>query len=547
MNIELVKGQVQQALADTYPKGLPFPILNPAILNQAARLLVELMRPMRPDRVGGFVPGADALIGAVTALSFDLDCPMEGFIVRTGMMGHGDEEIIEGAHLGSENCIALITTVVTDGRNEERLVWRLRELDLRINIVGVFSLIHIRRGARERLKSVGVPLYSALSGDDLPEVRHAGILDERIPDLRDGLKAPQRRLLRSVDKMTTDENNHPAFRKTHKILSFHCNKYNEADQGLAYQMLVRMAQNYSIRYPLIEPLGNFGSIDGNPPADAEYTECRLSPLGKAVLEDITPKTPNHGICDSGTDDEPTVLTPRFPLLLMNGAYGQAIGANTFIPSHNLGELCRGFVAMIDNPDITLDELLLHIPGPDLPIGGVIYGRRTIRNLYEAGRGSLIVHCRYSVETDKGGRILVVTDVPSPAALDGMLANISECMRNGTLQGIRTVADYSRKNRTEVRFGLEDGADAIDILRHLSFHTSLYATFDVLHNGWPETFTLCELMRSFLTHRYKAIQHRDGTATNYRETARQEFLEIAEIYGDPRRTSIVDANPFENRP
>lgn len=533
-DVSALKTALRQRLAETYRDGSPLPLLDPEVLNPTAKLLLDLMRPARPDRIGGWSPDAAPLVGAVAAMAFGCGISAQGFLVRGGNIFHGNEERIDTAlDIDSKSRVAIVVPLVADGINEALLVDRLRERELRVDIVGVYALVDLRMGAEGKLKSVGVPLHAVFTADDLPPARYADALREEIPDWRNGLKPAQRRMLLTV----RDTAPGPKHRKSDKTISVYCERTGEPDPGIAYQTLVRLAQPYSIRYPLVDPQGNFGNIDGSPPAEAIYTECRLSKFGNAMLAEA----------DSETD--PDHLAPALPLFIVNGCGGSALWVTTSTPPHNLTEVCHGLAAMIDNPDITLDELLTHIQGPDFPTDGLIYGRAGIRDMYDKGHGLLTVFARHTVETDKkGARHIVVTEVPGPAQLREILSRSVTGLYSGAIHGIKSLNDHSnRKDGIRLLFGLEDDADANAVIQRLYRDLPLYYSQEfrltILYNGRAQTMGLLEYLRCFLEYRYAVIRQRDGSQAPVREIVRKEVLELAERFGDKRRTAIVDGSPW----
>ncbi len=336
------------------------------------------------------------------------------------------------------------------------------------------------------------------------------IVSRALPDVRDGLKPVHRRILYAMHESGFDYNR--PHRKSAHIVGGVIAKYHPHSTEAVYDSMVRMAQDFSMRLPLIDGQGNFGSMDGDPPAAMRYTEARLSKPAHYLLEDIEKETvdfqPNY---DESTK-EPTVLPSRIPNLLVNGAGGIAVGMATNIPSHNLGEVIDGVCALIDNPELTLEELMEYIPAPDFPTGGIIMGKRGIYNAFKTGRGSLVIRSRTHIETrQKDREAIIVTEVPYQVNKAKMVERIAELVNNKELEGISDLRDES--NRLGVRVVIELKKDAISevILNRLYAMTPLQTSFGVnmlaLNGGRPQQMGLKQILECFILFREEVITRR----------------------------------------
>lgn len=336
------------------------------------------------------------------------------------------------------------------------------------------------------------------------------IVSRALPDVRDGLKPVHRRILYSMNESGYDFNR--PHRKSARIVGDVIAKYHPHSTEAVYDSLVRMAQNFSLRLPLIDPQGNFGSMDGDPPAAMRYTEARLSKAAHFLMDDIDKDTvdfrPNY---DESTK-EPVVLPSRIPNLLVNGSGGIAVGMATNIPSHNLGEVIDGCCALIDNPDLTLEELMEYIPGPDFPTGAIIMGRRGIYSAFKTGRGSLTIRSRTHIETIRKDReAIIVTEVPYQVNKAKMIERMAELVQNKELEGISDLRDES--DRQGVRVVIELKRDAIPdvVLNRLFAMTPLQTSFGVnmlaLNQGRPQQMGLKEVLECFITFREEVITRR----------------------------------------
>lgn len=336
------------------------------------------------------------------------------------------------------------------------------------------------------------------------------IVSRALPDVRDGLKPVHRRILHSMN-----ENGHYPDRKyvkSARVVGDVMGKYHPHGDQAIYDALVRMAQDFSMRLMLIDGQGNFGSVDGDPAAAMRYTECRLAKPAMALLEDIDKDTVDFQENYDGNEREPTVLPARFPNLLVNGAGGIAVGMATNIPPHNLGEVIDACTAMIDNPAITIDELLDILPGPDFPTGGLILGRAGIRSAYETGRGSIIMRGRVGFETLRKEReAIVITEIPYQVNKASMVERIAELVREKKIDGISDLRDESDRDGYRVVIELKRDAERDVVLNQLYRYTPLQSSFGVntvaLDGGRPKVMTLRDMLAAFIAFREEVISRR----------------------------------------
>ncbi len=338
------------------------------------------------------------------------------------------------------------------------------------------------------------------------------IVARALPDVRDGLKPSQRRVLVAMNDLGIGPR--AKHRKCAKIAGDTSGNYHPHGESVVYPTLVRLAQDFNMRYPLVDPQGNFGSLDGDPPAAMRYTEARMTQAAVDMMEDLDKDTVDFVPNFDETRFEPTVLPAKLPNLLVNGAQGIAVGMATSIPPHNVGEVGRAIVALIDKPDITVDELMEHITGPDFPTGAIICGRSAIQQAYRTGRGKLMVRARVRVEEPerRGKTVIIVDEIPYQVNKAELVKKIAELVNEGRLEGISDIRDESDKD-TAVRVVIElkGSADPQIVLNQLFKHTQLQITFSViliaLVNGRPETLTLKELIEAYRDHRIVVIRRR----------------------------------------
>ncbi len=336
------------------------------------------------------------------------------------------------------------------------------------------------------------------------------IVSRALPDVRDGLKPVHRRILYSMHESGYEWNK--PYRKSARVVGDVIGKYHPHGDTAIYDALVRMAQNFSLRLPLIDGQGNFGSVDGDPPAAMRYTECRLAKVAHMLLEDLDKNTVEFRDNYDGSESEPSVLPARFPNLLVNGAGGIAVGMATNIPPHNLGEVITACIAYLDNPEITIPELNEIVPGPDFPTGGFILGRSGIRSAYETGRGSVIMRGRVSVETIRKDReALIITEIPYQVNKATMIEKIAELVRDKRIEGISDIRDESDRDGMRVVIELRRDAVADVVLNQVYRFSQLQSSFScnivALNGGRPEQMNLKDMIQAFTDFRENVVSLR----------------------------------------
>ena len=336
------------------------------------------------------------------------------------------------------------------------------------------------------------------------------IISRALPDVRDGLKPSQRRILAAMHDLNLGPRSQ--HRKCSKICGDTQGNYHPHGQEVIYPTLVRMGQTFSYRYPLVDGQGNFGSLDGDPPAAMRYTEARLSALATEMLADIEYDTVDFVPNYDETRTEPTVLPGRFPNLLANGATGIAVGMATSIPPHNLGEIVDAAVRLIDNPDATVDELIQLVPGPDFPTGGIICGRRGILDGYRTGRGIIQVRARAFTEVAKNGKKhIVVTEIPYQVTRTAIKERIAHAVNAGLVPGVADLRDESGSAGQRLVIELKRGEDEAVVLNQLYQHTPLQSSVSIimiaLVDNRPRTLNLKQMLGYFVRHRIEVIRRR----------------------------------------
>ncbi len=336
------------------------------------------------------------------------------------------------------------------------------------------------------------------------------IVSRALPDVRDGLKPVHRRILFGMNELGLDWNK--KYVKSARVTGDVMGKYHPHGDSAIYDALARMAQDWSLRMPLIDGQGNFGSIDGDPPAAQRYTECRLEKVAHALLDDLDKETVDFRDNYDGTMSEPVVVPAKFPNLLVNGAGGIAVGMATNIPPHNLVEVVDGCIALMDNPAIELPELMQIIPGPDFPTGALILGRSGIRSAYETGRGSVIMRGVARVEPMRGDREqIIITEVPYQVNKSTMIEKMAELVREKRIEGISDLRDESDRQGYRVVIELKRDANADVILNQLYRYTPLQTSFGcnmvALNGGKPEQMTLLDMLRAFVAFREDVVSRR----------------------------------------
>jgi len=337
------------------------------------------------------------------------------------------------------------------------------------------------------------------------------IIGRALPDVRDGLKPVHRRILFAMHDLKNDYNK--PHKKSARIVGDVIGKYHPHGDSAVYDALVRLAQDFSMRYPLVDGQGNFGSVDGDPAAAMRYTEVRMTRLAHEMLEDIDKETVGFHVNYDETLEEPDVMPARVPALLLNGSSGIAVGMATNIPPHNLNELCDAIVALIDDPQMRCEDLISYLPGPDFPTGGIIYGTAGIRDAYLTGRGKLTIRAKVEIETDAKNKTetIVVREIPYQVNKATLIAKIAELIKEKNLDGVRYVRDESDKDGMRIAIALRRDQVPDVILNHLYRHTQLENNFGIIflavvHNR-PELMNLKEILEHFIVHRKDIVVRR----------------------------------------
>jgi len=356
--------------------------------------------------------------------------------------------------------------------------------------------------------------------DDLPieqEMRESyltyamsTIVARAIPDVRDGLKPSQRRVLVAMNDLNLGPRS--KHRKCAKIAGDTSGNYHPHSGEGVYPTLVRLGQEWNLRYTLVDPQGNFGSIDGDPPAAMRYTEARMASPAVEILEDLNLDTvdtvPNY----DDTRTEPTVLPSKFPNLLVNGSQGIAVGMATSIPPHNLSEICDALVHLIEKPDATVEELMQFVKGPDFPTGGLICGRGGILDGYRTGRGRVIVRARMHTEQTRGGKTqIVITEIPYQVLKTTIIERVAHVVKAGKIPEIQDIQDHSDRTGMRIVVDVRKGAEPEVVINRLYTYTPLQSTFSIINialvNRAPRTLTIREMLQYFLQHRKEVIRRR----------------------------------------
>jgi DNA gyrase subunit A len=337
------------------------------------------------------------------------------------------------------------------------------------------------------------------------------IIGRALPDVRDGLKPVHRRVLYAMYDLSNEWNK--PFKKSARIVGDVIGKYHPHGDMAVYDALVRMAQDFSLRYPLINGQGNFGSIDGDPPAAMRYTEVRMARLASELLSDIEKKTVEFAPNYDGSLTEPAILPARFPNLLVNGSSGIAVGMATNIPPHNLQEVIAAVIAVIQNPEITIEDLMVIIPGPDFPTAGFILGQSGIREAYLTGKGTIQLRARALIERQKRTEreAVVITELPYQVNKARLLEKIAELVQEKRIEGISDLRDESDREGMRIVIELKREAVAQVVLNQLFKHTQMQVTFGIILlaivHGQPQTLNLKELIQQFINHRKEVVIRR----------------------------------------
>ncbi|MCX2832039.1 DNA gyrase subunit A [Microbulbifer thermotolerans] len=337
------------------------------------------------------------------------------------------------------------------------------------------------------------------------------IVGRALPDVRDGLKPVHRRVLFAMNELKNDWNK--PYKKSARVVGDVIGKYHPHGDTAVYDTIVRMAQPFSMRYPLVDGQGNFGSIDGDSPAAMRYTEIRMDKLAHELLSDLDKETVNFIDNYDGSEQMPEVLPSRVPNLLVNGSSGIAVGMATNIPPHNMGEVVRACLALIDNPDLSVDELMEHIPGPDFPTGATINGRAGILMAYRTGRGRIYVRAKAEVvRDDKSNReTIIITEIPYQLNKARLIERIAELVKEKKIEGISELRDESDKDGLRVVIELKRGELGEVVLNNLYSQTQLESVFGInmvaLVEGQPKVLNLKELLEHFIRHRQEVVTRR----------------------------------------
>ena len=336
------------------------------------------------------------------------------------------------------------------------------------------------------------------------------IVGRALPDVRDGLKPVHRRVLFSMDQSGNSHNK--AYVKSARVVGDVIGKYHPHGDSAVYDTIVRMAQPFSLRYMLVDGQGNFGSVDGDAPAAMRYTEVRMQKITQELLTDLDKETVDFSPNYDGKEMIPDVLPTKIPALLVNGSSGIAVGMATNIPPHNLNEVLDGCLAYMDNEEITIDELMQYIPGPDFPTAALINGRRGIEEAYKTGRGKVYVRAKASVETtEKGREQIIVTEIPYQVNKAKLVEKIAELVRDKKIEGISNVLDVSNKEGFHIEIEIKRDAVGEVVLNHLYALTQMQVTFGInmvaLDHGQPKLFNLKQIIEAFVKHRREVITRR----------------------------------------
>ncbi len=336
------------------------------------------------------------------------------------------------------------------------------------------------------------------------------IVGRALPDVRDGLKPVHRRVLYAMDELSLDYGK--PYKKCARIVGEVLGKYHPHGDSAVYDTLVRMVQDFSMRQPLVDGQGNFGSIDGDSPAAMRYTEARMASITREMLVDIQKETVDFSPNFDGSLNEPVVLPAAFPNLLVNGSTGIAVGMATNMPPHNLSEVCDGVTHVIDNPGCTPKDLMKIVKGPDFPTGGIICGKEGIKNAYETGRGKLIVRARANIERQKNSRdSIIITEIPYQVNKANLIKATADLVQNKKVEGISDIRDESDKDGIRVVIELKRDSQPQIILNYLYKHTQLETTFGIINlalvNNSPKVLPIKDIMVEFIGHRRVVVRRR----------------------------------------
>ncbi len=337
------------------------------------------------------------------------------------------------------------------------------------------------------------------------------IIGRALPDIRDGLKPVHRRILFAMYELNNMHDK--PYKKSARVVGDVIGKYHPHGDQAVYDAITRMVQSFSLRYPLVDGQGNFGSIDGDAPAAMRYTEIRLARIAEEILADLEKETVAFRANYDDSLMEPIVMPSRIPNLLINGSSGIAVGMATNIPPHNLNEVVNGIIAYIDNPEITLQELMGHVPGPDFPTQGIIYGRQGIREAYETGKGHITLRARSSIETRRkdGREAIVITEIPYQVNKARLIENVVDLINEKRIEGIANIKDESSREGMRIVMELKRGELSMPILNQLYKHTQLQTTFGIIFltivNNEPKVLNLKSMITEFVNFRREVVTRR----------------------------------------
>jgi DNA gyrase subunit A len=337
------------------------------------------------------------------------------------------------------------------------------------------------------------------------------IVGRALPDVRDGLKPVHRRVLFAMSELGNDWNK--PYKKSARVVGDVIGKYHPHGDSAVYDTIVRMAQPFAMRYLLVDGQGNFGSVDGDAPAAMRYTEVRMSKLAHEILADLDRETVSFGPNYDETEFEPLVMPTRVPTLLVNGSSGIAVGMATNIPPHNLNEVISATVALIDNPDLDVDGIMQHLPGPDFPTAGIINGAAGIKEAYLTGRGRIYVRARHHIETDdsNGKDSIIVTELPYQVNKARLLEKIADLVKEKKLEGITELRDESDKDGMRMVIELRRGEVPEVVLNNLFQQTAMQNVFGInmvaLVGGQPRLLNIKQIIECFIGHRREVVTRR----------------------------------------
>ena len=336
------------------------------------------------------------------------------------------------------------------------------------------------------------------------------IVSRALPDVRDGLKPVHRRVLYGMSELGLTPGS--SYKKSARIVGEVLGKYHPHGDSAVYDTMVRMAQLFSMRYPLVDGQGNFGSVDGDSAAAMRYTEARMTRIADEMLRDINKETVDFQENFDGSLEEPRVLPALIPNLLVNGTDGIAVGMATKIPPHNLGEVVNGVIAYIDNNDIEIKELIQHIPAPDFPTGGIIYGYAGVLDAYNSGRGRVIIRAKFHEEQLRGSRdALIITEIPYQVNKSSLIEKIAFLVREKKIEGISDLRDESDRDGMRIVIELKRDAVPLVVQNQLYKYTACQQTFGVnvvaLVDGRPRTLNLKEVIKYYVEHRHEVVVRR----------------------------------------